>query len=269
MDPYYGQSAITEALADLGRSFSQVMILLLIAFIFNIILVAFRKITKIRSVFTTGHIQVQQSALAFWIVIFCFPELGDTGILIVMGILLGIYWAVGSNLTVDICQEMTEGGGFCIAHQQMFAIKLTEWLAPKIGKIGKKKSKKIEDIELPGWASIFNDNVVSTSIIMLVFFGTILLVLGKDFLVEGGFMGAEDSFFFYILKFALSFAVYLRILSMGVNMFVAELTQSFQRDFNKITSGSGSGNRCPGYIRVCSGKCNSVRGLFQRDWGSF
>lgn len=245
MDPYYGQSAITEALSDLGRSFSQVMILLLIAFIFNIILVAFRKITKIRSVFTTGHIQVQQSALAFWIVIFCFPELGDTGILVVMGILLGIYWAVGSNLTVDICQEMTDGGGFCIAHQQMFAIKLTEWLAPKIGCLGKKKSKKIEEIELPGWASMFNDNVVSTSIIMLVFFGTILLVLGKEFLVEGGFMGAGDSFFFYILKFALSFAVYLRILSMGVNMFVAELTQSFQGISTKLLPGAVPGIDVP------------------------
>ena len=133
IDPYYAQSAINSALEGLGRSFSQVMQLLLFAFIFNILLVALRKVTKIRSLFTTGHIQVQQSATAFWIILMCFPKLGDTQYLILMSILLGTYWAVGSNLTVDICQEMSDGGGFCIAHQQMFAIKLTEWLAPKIG----------------------------------------------------------------------------------------------------------------------------------------
>lgn len=162
-----------------------------------------------------------------------------------MGILLGIYWAVGSNLTVDITQELTEGGGFCIAHQQMFAIKLTEWLAPKIGRIGKKKSKKLEDIKLPGWMSIFNDNVVSTSIIMLIFFGTILLVLGKDFLVAGKFLAEGDSFFFYILKFAMNFAVYLTILQLGVRMFVAELTQSFQGISKKLLPGAVPGIDVP------------------------
>ena len=274
MDPYYGQSAITAGLEAIGRSFSQVMLLLLIAFIFNILLVAFRKITKIRSVFTTGHIQVQQSAMAFWLILYCFPNLGDTGILVIMGILLGIYWAVGSNLTVDICQEMTDGGGFCIAHQQMFAIKLTEWLAPKIKKLGKKESKKLEDVELPGWASIFNDNVVATTVIMLLFFGTLLLVLGKSFLVEKGFMGASDSFFFYILKFALNFAVYLRILQMGVSMFVAELTQSFQGISTKLLPGAIPGVDVPaiyayapanaiplGFIAAAIGQFLAILGL--------
>lgn len=32
--------------------------------------------------------------------------------------------------------------------------------------------------------SIFNDNMVSTGILMLFFFGIILSVLGKDFLVQ-------------------------------------------------------------------------------------
>lgn len=274
MDPYYGQSAITAGLEAVGRSFSQVMLLLLIAFVFNILLVAFRKITKIRSVFTTGHIQVQQSALAFWLILYCFPGLGDTGVLIIMGLLLGIYWAVGSNLTVDICQEMTEGGGFCIAHQQMFAIKATEWLAPKIKKLGKKEGKKLEDVELPGWASIFNDNVVATTVIMLLFFGTLLLVLGKDFLVAQGFLAAGDSFFFYILKFALNFAVYLRILQMGVSMFVAELTQSFQGISTKLLPGAIPGVDVPaiyayappnaiplGFISAAVGQFIAILGL--------
>lgn len=116
IDPYYGQNAVQTAMEHMGKSFSQVMMLILIAFIFNIILVAFRKVTKIRSLFTTGNVQIQQAATAFWIIFFCFPELGDIPMLIIISILLGLYWAVGSNLTVEITQNLTNGGGFCIAH---------------------------------------------------------------------------------------------------------------------------------------------------------
>jgi PTS system ascorbate-specific IIC component len=242
IDPYYGQSAIDSALTAVGRSFSMVMALLLIAFIFNIILVAFRKVTKIRSVFTTGHIQVQQSATAFWIILTCFPQLGDTQFLILMGVLLGTYWAVGSNLTVDITQELSDGGGFCIAHQQMFGIKLTEWLAPKIGG---KNSKRLQDIELPGWMSIFNENVVATAVIMLIFFGAIILFLGKDFLIAHGFMKQGASYLFYIITFAFNFAVYLTILQLGVRMFVSEMTQSFQGISTKLLPGAIPGIDVP------------------------
>ena len=49
-----------------------------------------------------------------------------------MGLILGCYWTVASNLTVGITQELTEGAGFAVAHQQMFGIfifaKLAEWM---------------------------------------------------------------------------------------------------------------------------------------------
>ncbi len=73
------------------------MILLLIAFIMNLILVRLKKWTKMRAVFTTGHVQMQQASTAFWLILFCFPKLGSTPILIVMGLISGLYWAVGSN----------------------------------------------------------------------------------------------------------------------------------------------------------------------------
>ncbi|MGB7595479.1 MAG: PTS transporter subunit IIC, partial [Erysipelotrichaceae bacterium] len=74
IDPYFGQNAVTAGLPEqFGRTFSQVMILLLIALSLNILLVAFRKVTKIRSIFTTGHVQIQQASIAFWIILFCFP----------------------------------------------------------------------------------------------------------------------------------------------------------------------------------------------------
>lgn len=241
IDPYFGQNAVQAAMESVGKSFSQVMLLLLIAFVLNIILVAFRKVTKIRSIFTTGNVQIQQAATAFWLIFFCFPQMGDTPILIMMSVLLGVYWAVGSNLTVEITQQLTDGGGFCVAHQQVFALKIFSMIAEKIGG---KKGKKLEDIKFPGFLSMFNENMVATSILMLAFFGTILVILGRDYLTANKFMKEGQSFFFYTLTTSLNFAVYLAILQLGVRTFVAELTQSFQGISTRLLPGAVPGIDC-------------------------
>lgn len=245
IDPYFGQNAVTAGVEEVfQKSFSQVMMLLLIAFIVNIILVRLRKITKLRSLFTTGHVQVQQASTAFWLILFALPALKDnnTALLIVMAVVLGLYWAVGSNLTIEPTQELTDGAGFCLGHQQIMGVALFSWIAGKMHerdeKKGKKASRRIEDIELPGFMSIFNENMVCTALLMTVFFGAILLILGRDYLIEAGFLGENASFLFYILTLCLNFAVYLAILQLGVRTFVTELTQSFQGIANKLLPGS-------------------------------
>ncbi len=245
IDPYFGQNAVTAGVEEVfGKSFSQVMMLLLIAFIVNIILVRLRKLTKLRSLFTTGHVQVQQASTAYWLILFALPALAsnNTALLIVMAIVLGLYWAVGSNLTIEPTQELTDGAGFCLGHQQIMGVALFSWIAGKMHesdeKKGKKASRRIEDIELPGFMSIFNENMVCTALLMTVFFGAILLILGRDYLIEAGFLGENASFLFYILTLCLNFAVYLAILQLGVRTFVTELTQSFQGIANKLLPGS-------------------------------
>ena len=259
IDPYFGQNAVTAGVEEMfGAGFSQVMILLLIAFIVNILLVRFNKITKCRSLFTTGHVQVQQAATAYWLILFALPGLWQGGIktvpmLIVMSIILGAYWAVGSNLTVKPMQELTDGAGFAIAHQQMFGIRLGYILADKLfgtnGGKRKKEIKKVGDLELPGFFSIFNENMVCTAILMTVFFGIIMIIIGKPFFVEQGSLGESASFVMYILTTCLNFAVYLAILQLGVRTFVTELTASFQGIADKLLPASVPGVDCA----VCYG----------------
>ncbi|HHY83158.1 MAG TPA: PTS ascorbate transporter subunit IIC [Clostridiales bacterium] len=245
IDPYFGQNAVTAGVGEVfGRTFTHVMLLLLIAFVFNILLVRFKKWTKMRAIFTTGHVQQQQASTAFWMMLFCFPALGDTPLLIIMGLILGLYWAVGTNLTVELTQDLTEGAGFSIAHQQMFGLKLFSMLSEKLGKGKNKSSKKLEELELPGFLSMFNENIVATSILMLGFFGIILLILGKDYLIQAGFLGEGKSFLFYILNTCFNFAVYLTILQLGVRTFVTELTNSFQGISTKLLPGAVPGVDC-------------------------
>ncbi|VWL85689.1 PTS ascorbate transporter subunit IIC [Oceanivirga miroungae] len=251
IDPYFGQNAVQAGVEKVfGKSFSNVVLLLAIAFITNLILVRFSRITKLRSVFTTGHVQLQQASTAYWLILFALPALvtSDVKLLIVMAVILGLYWAVGSNLLVRYSQELTDGAGFTIAHQQMFGIALFTWLAEKMAKRdrakGKTSSKRIEDIELPGWMSIFNDNMVATGVLMLMFFGGILLALGKPFLIEAGFMKPGQNLFFYIVETSLKFAVYLAILQLGVRTFISELTQSFKGISDKLLPGAVPGVDC-------------------------
>lgn len=235
IDPYFGQTAAQMSVENIGRSFSMMMMVLLIAFTINILLVLFRKYTKIRTLFITGHVMVQQSSTALWLVLFSFPELQDPGVVVMLGILLGTYWAVASNLTVEPVAKLSEGGGFATGHQQMFGIFLVSKLAKKIGN----PKNSLESLKLPGFLSIFNENVVATGILMTVFFGIIITILGADqmHIIDKGF-SPKQNFGFYIVEKSLNFAVFLTILQLGVRMFVSELTNSFQGISDKLLPGS-------------------------------
>ena len=119
IDPYFGQNAVTSGVeAVFGKTFGDAMILLLIAFIVNIILVRFSKLTKLRALFTTGHVQVQQAATAYWLILFALPGLLTHNVLliVVMAIILGCYWAVGSNLIIKPWSRFPEATGSSWRH---------------------------------------------------------------------------------------------------------------------------------------------------------
>lgn len=150
-------------------------------------------------------------------------------------------------------QELSDGAGFAIAHQQMFGIRLGYWAADKFfgtnGGKRKKEIKKVGEMEMPGFFSIFNENMVCTAILMTIFFGTIMAVIGKDFFVASGATTEADNFVMYCLTTSLNFAVYLAILQLGVRTFVTELTASFQGIADKLLPSSIPGVDCA----VCYG----------------
>lgn len=59
IDPYFGLNAVNAALENIGLSAAWTMTSLLLAFIWNIILLIFRKFTKLRTLLLTGHIMVR------------------------------------------------------------------------------------------------------------------------------------------------------------------------------------------------------------------
>lgn len=234
IDPYFGQTSGQETLASVN-SLQFIGYVMLIAFAWNIILVAFRKTTKIRTLFITGHIMYQQSAVILWALYWVIEgALGQPvtmPLVIITGLLIGTYWSVMSNLIIEATQEVTNGAGFTVGHQQMFG----SWLAYKVAsKIGNKEHS-VDQVKMPGWLSIFNDNIVSNVILMTVFVGTIMTILGPS-----AFEYSTDKYFFatYVFETTAYFAVYITIILTGVRMFVAELTASFQGISDRLLQGS-------------------------------
>lgn len=233
IDPYFGQTSAQEVL-DSVNSLQYVGYVMLIAFAWNILLVAFRKQTKIRTLFITGHIMYQQSAVLLWALYWVLEGTGAAVTMttvVVTGFLIGTYWSVMSNLIIEATQEVTDGAGFTVGHQQMFG----SWLAYKLGGLIGNKEKSVDNVSLPGWLSIFNDNIVSNTILMTVFVGTIMVILGKD---AFEYNTAKYWFGTYVFETTAYFAVYITIILTGVRMFVAELTESFQGISQKILKGS-------------------------------
>ncbi|MBP2653434.1 MAG: system Galactitol-specific component [Firmicutes bacterium] len=236
IDPYFGLAAAQKAIEVAGVSLGWTMMALIVGFFWNILLVLLRRFTKIRTVFLTGHVMIQQATTASWLIFFAIPQLQNTNGVICIGLLIGTYWAVFSNLTVEPAQKLTGNADFAVGHQQMGWVWLTSKIAPKVGD----PEKSVENINLPRWLQMFNDNVVATGTLMLVFFGIIMLILGEPYMrgIDKAGFPATLSFPIYILSKSFSFAVYLFILLSGVRMFVAELTESFRGITDKLLHGS-------------------------------
>ncbi len=239
IDTYTQQAQMNDPANGFFASYPDAMGYIMIAFVIsivvNFVLVALGKYTKIRTLFTTGHIIQSYSLLWFWFIIILRPESYNMLTAVVLGIFCGVWASVGSNFTVEATQKLTDGANFAVGHQEMLGILVTSKLAPKLGK----EEDSFENLNMPGFLSIFNDNIVSTSILMLIFMGIILLVIGPETMAQfDGSYNTNTWYALYIFKTCLYFAVYMTILLTGVRIFVGELSEAFRGFSEKLLKGS-------------------------------
>ena len=265
IDPYFGVAALQNTITvDTGRTMSLATMGMIIGFAINILMVLFKKQTKVRTLMVGGHVMNMGSWVFTAMVALMCPQLSDLTIMIMVGVLNGLYWGVGSNMTLEPTQELTDGADMAVGHAQMFGIYLIDKLATAIGDADRKKGKevkKVQDVQLPGFMSIFNDTTVAASVVMLFFFGAMMLIIGKDFMatVDASLSGAWG---FYVIEKCLTFVVYMNILMLGLRMFVGELTEAFTGISQKMLNGAVPAVDCAATFGFTDGSVLTLGFLF-------
>ncbi|RIV16541.1 PTS ascorbate transporter subunit IIC [Mycoplasmopsis gallopavonis] len=253
LDPYLGWTSSQKFLETInGQNLSAfISYALLIGFAINLVLVIFRRWTNVHSIMLTGHVMFQQAAMVvggvtvsvFWSGA-ALTTGAQFGIIAISGVLLGLYWGVGSTATIKGSDVVTQGAGFCVGHQQMLGLSL----AYKIGRFFGKKEQSAENLVLPKKLKVFEDNIFTQSLIMLVLFTILILILhfGKGGIVAPNYKwdGAGllkqwkvDGNVFWVFNIflgSLKLVGAILVIQTGVRMFVSELQQSFQGIVEKV-----------------------------------
>lgn len=231
-DSYYGLSAQKQAFADAGGNDGLQGMILVVAIVIMVLMIVFRKVTKMRSFPIQGHLLTNTSLGILLVVYLIMPDASNWELIIVCGVIMALRLMVPTNFSVEPAQDLTDGSGIVVGHAQMFADRIAWEIGKKIEKdtIKKtgKKPKHLDDLQLPGWLRIFDDVYVSCFLIMFVFFGIIMVILGPDAMheIDSSFK-AGSSFLMYIVGTAAKFPLNLVILFAGLRMFVAEITDAF------------------------------------------
>jgi len=221
---------MTTANNGLGEFAAWSAYTLLFSFLLNLVLVALKKFTRVRTVFLTGNVMLIQTAISTYMV-YHFFNLGMIATVLLASLITVLYWVIFSGLLIKPVSEITGSEEFTIGHQQMFGSYLAYKVAPLLGD----KEKDVEEIELPNWLAFFQDTIVASSIILIVFVSVIMLALGKEVVST---MAGSTYWIIYIIKTGLTLSVALFILLQGVKMFVAEIMASFKGIANRLLPGA-------------------------------
>ncbi len=241
-DSYYGLAMMEERVRDLGGNMSLTSMAMVVGILISIVLALGKKITKVRIIMTMGSSYAYE-ALRYVPLVFClYPSAPAWLIIVLAGATMACHAACMTNLSVEAAQDFSDGANMSIDHVQ----NLGDYLAWKIGKkiekdsIAKtgKKPKSLDDIKLPGWLSIFDDVYVASFITMFIFFGILILSLGRDTIMQiDPDFGADSSFLVYIFETAGKFPMYLVVLFVGLKMFSAEIMVAFEGLNKKVLKG--------------------------------
>lgn len=236
LDGYYGMGVIASSFE---RTLSLYTVGMVIVFGITLLMVYFKKITKFRCVNIAGNTLNANALMAFGFALMIWPEIPDTWLLVFI-VAFGILNLAFANLVLEDIQEFTDGAGFTVFHSQTFYLWLASRLGDRITAKAKAEGKEVKrwgNIEFPGWLSIFNDITVSSTLVMLLVFGILMLIVGPANIELYDPNVTKSAFGVYIIRKCLTFGCYMVILTTGIRMFISELSVAFNSISDKVLRG--------------------------------
>lgn len=231
-----------DAILGAGTGATWGIYTLLVGFIFNLILVALNKYTKIRAVYLTGNAMIVQAGISTYVV-WRFLGLGMIPTVLIAALITALYWGIFSTLLIKPTHMIT-GADFTVAHQQMFMNYVAYKVAPKIGNAEK---DDIEKKKLPESLNFLQDNIIATALIMFISVAVIMLVIGSenvDALRTALGQGGLTNNIVLLVWISVTLTANIVVLLSGVRMFVGEMMMSFKGISEKVLPGAVAGVDC-------------------------
>ena len=232
MDPYGGWTAALAGLGAYAGYASQVMV---VGFVVNLLIA---KYTRLKFVYLSLHTMLAFCCFVSWMLFYVFHA-SPVQIVLCGSVIAGIYWSVLPAIVHRYSRQFV-GDQFTLGHMSGMAAVIGSVVGRTYSRFSKDKKEsdpvaQASTLEFKGWLSIFNDNVVATSLIMTVFLSLACLLSGKALVSK--YAGA-DNWIVYSLLLGFSFAVGINILLTGVRMMLAEIVPAFRGISEKIIPGA-------------------------------
>lgn len=230
-------NAAAPASIDIGAEYgTQIGIVMLIGFAFNILVARF---TKWKSVFLTGH-------MLYWfpfVFIAAGVDAGLTGGKLIgfAAVFTGLYMVIAPNLMRPLVKAVTGKDDFTIAHPTTTLSVIAGFVAGLVGD----KSKSCEDLKLPTSLGFLREvsitGSISIALVYLILFG----VVSSQGLVPAEVFGYTGSFFVYLFTHSVYFGVGVTVMLQGVRMLIAEIVPAFKGIAEKLVPGAIPALDCP------------------------
>lgn len=214
---------------------TEISMTFILAFVVHLVIVRLVPWKRFKNVFMTGHIMLFQSG--WWVVVLgATLGLHGTPLIILSAILTGILWTLLPAMCRPFTKEITNDE-YTLGHLNSLAIVFGSW----IGKLFK-GTKKSDELELPGFLSIFSDYTVLLSFLMPAVFMIIGLIAGQHEILP---LSGEQNWIIWLIMTGLKFAAGVGIVLYGVRMFLAAMIPAFQGISQKILPDTILGLDCP------------------------
>lgn len=204
-----------------------VAMVMITAWLVNLLLARF---TPIKTIFLTGHVAYCDSA---FLTFFTWKVFGLTGVALFAAsvMICAVYWWLFPTLLRKFMTPLLGETPLTLGHN----LCISGIITISLGKLFKKNSKSAEELQLPGWLSIFKDSVVAYSLIMGVIYTIVTLIAGPEIVAE---KAGSTNWVIWGVNQGLNMAVGVYVLLSGVRMFLGELIPAFKGFSDKLVPGA-------------------------------
>ncbi len=227
--------------ADIDMSVygTQIGIVMLVAFAFNLL---FARFTKWKSIFLTGH-------MLYWfpyVFIAAGVDAGLSGFKLVglAAVFTAVYMVVSPNLMKPLVKEVTGDDSFTIGHPTTILSVISGYLGKVIGN----KAHSTENLKFPKSIGFLREVPITGSIVICITYIVMYFILLSNGLKPGevwGYDGGSTGAFTFIFTKSIFFGVGITVMLLGVRLLIAEIVPAFKGIAEKVVPGAIPALDCP------------------------